>query len=107
MIAKLERTLSTSLQTGTKHKTSTTNGSNKIQCINKCCYNTFARTEAKAHGGLRVVFKKMKQKCDIVGQNSKYEYTNETYAFFLWKHCIFRIQLVFISHVSHFSEKMN
>ena len=41
---------------------------------------------------IRVVLKKMQQKCDIGGQNSNYEYTNETYAIYLWKHCIFRIQ---------------
>ena len=34
---------------------------------------------------IRVVFKrKMQQKCDIEGQHSNYEYTNETFAFCLF-----------------------
>ena len=37
-------------------------------------------------------FQKMQQKCDIMGQNSNYEYTNETYEIYLRKHCIFRIR---------------
>ena len=45
-------------------------------------------------------FQKMQQKCDIGGQNSNYEYTNETYAIYCGN-IVFSEFSKFLAHMSH------